>query len=99
MYLKVILHVLKLFLVIIITYHTYHLWNYDNAFNWDVKCMYFFYILMKPWVHLSYDLVNEDLNREDLNVHLTTILSEKHAVSEQITFMFLQIGSCFRSWL
>ena len=61
--------------------------------------MYFFYILMKPWVHLSYDLANEELNREDLNVYLTMMLSEKHAVSEQITFMFLQIGSCFRSWL
>ena len=35
------LKTVSLFLVVIISYHTYLLWNYDRAFNWDVKCMYF----------------------------------------------------------
>ena len=46
-------------------------------------------------LHLSYDLANEDLKREDINVHLTKMLSEKHSASKQITLVFLQIGSIF----
>lgn len=39
---------------------------------------------MKPWVCLFYDLANEDQNTEDINVRLTTMLSEQRAVSNHL---------------